>query len=156
MADDLDDLLDEFEEKYIGENKKKPKAKPRDDLDAILDEIGDIESVSLEKNTPKPVNEKSSKDDTKTCNRLRCLSCDFRVVAFDDYEWDSASDYLFFRNNAPDFQKLKANLIRKSGSRAYACQCSWRSLLSLKSHRSDVDIHLWAPRGFNPLLPWHE
>ncbi|XP_071770076.1 cilia- and flagella-associated protein 418 [Centroberyx gerrardi] len=63
----------------------------------------------------------------RSCDQLRCTSCDFRVLLFDDYEWDSSCDYLFLRNNMPDSQKLRAKLKRRTGLRAYACQCSWYS-----------------------------
>lgn len=33
------------------------------------------------------------------------------------------------RNNTPDRQKLRARLNRRRGFRAYACQCSWFSVL---------------------------
>ncbi|XP_029929086.1 cilia- and flagella-associated protein 418 [Myripristis murdjan] len=71
----------------------------------------------------------------RSCDQLRCTSCDFRVLMFDDYEWDSSCDYLFLRNNMPDSQKLRAKLKRRRGLRAYACQCSWfsaRELADLK------------------------
>ncbi|XP_053490236.1 cilia- and flagella-associated protein 418 isoform X3 [Ictalurus furcatus] len=32
----------------------------------------------------------------KACDQIRCTSCDFRVIMFDDQEWDSSCDYLFF------------------------------------------------------------
>ncbi|KAL4617145.1 hypothetical protein GN956_G22222 [Arapaima gigas] len=65
----------------------------------------------------------------RACDRLRCTSCDFRVATFDDCEWDPSCDYLFFRNNMPGGEKLQAKLRRRRGARAYACQCSWRSVL---------------------------
>ncbi|KAK6290775.1 hypothetical protein J4Q44_G00388280 [Coregonus suidteri] len=34
---------------------------------------------------------------------------------FDDHEWDPSCDYLFFRNNMPDCQKLRAKLRRRKG-----------------------------------------
>lgn len=46
---------------------------------------------------------------------MRCTSCDFKVVSFDDFEWDRSTDYLFLRNNAPEFERLKSNLNRKKG-----------------------------------------
>ncbi|XP_068425124.1 cilia- and flagella-associated protein 418 [Clinocottus analis] len=61
----------------------------------------------------------------RSCDQLRCTSCDFRVLTFDDREWNSSCDYLFLRNNAPDRLKLGAQLRKRSGSRAFACQCSW-------------------------------
>ncbi|XP_056261980.1 cilia- and flagella-associated protein 418 isoform X2 [Pseudoliparis swirei] len=61
----------------------------------------------------------------RSCDQLRCTSCDFRVLTFDDCEWDASCDYLFLRNNVPDRLKLAARLKKRSGSRAFACQCSW-------------------------------
>ncbi|RVE63070.1 hypothetical protein OJAV_G00163170 [Oryzias javanicus] len=43
----------------------------------------------------------------RSCDQLRCISCDFRVLMFDDYEWDQSCDYLFLRNNMPDCEKLR-------------------------------------------------
>ncbi|XP_039974062.1 protein C8orf37 homolog [Xiphias gladius] len=63
----------------------------------------------------------------RSCDQLRCTSCDFRVLTFDDCEWDLSCDYLFLRNNTPDRQKLGAKLKKRKGVRAYACQCSWFS-----------------------------
>ncbi|XP_074540023.1 cilia- and flagella-associated protein 418 [Halichoeres trimaculatus] len=63
----------------------------------------------------------------RSCDQLRCLSCDFRVLMFDDCEWDPSCDYLFLRNNMPDRQKLRAKLRKRRSYRAYACQCSWFS-----------------------------
>ncbi|KAF7647606.1 hypothetical protein LDENG_00169660 [Lucifuga dentata] len=74
---------------------------------------------------------------SRSCDQLRCTSCDFWVLLFDDCEWDSSCDYLFFRNNVPDHQKLKAKLKRRRGSRSYACQCSWfsaRETTDLRDH----------------------
>ncbi|XP_033117554.1 protein C8orf37-like [Anneissia japonica] len=77
----------------------------------------------------------------RSCNQLRCTSCDFKVVFYDDYIWHSTCDYLFLRNNVPDFQKLKAKLKKQKGSRAYACQCAWRSIKSLVDINTDHDLH---------------
>lgn len=67
----------------------------------------------------------------RVCDKLRCTSCDFSVVILNDYEWQKDCDYLFFRNNIPDFDKLKSKLTRRRGCCAYACQCSWRSVVQL-------------------------
>uniref|UniRef100_A0A3Q2DCQ4 Cilia- and flagella-associated protein 418 n=1 Tax=Cyprinodon variegatus TaxID=28743 RepID=A0A3Q2DCQ4_CYPVA len=63
----------------------------------------------------------------RSCDQLRCISCDFRVLMFDDSEWDASCDYLFLRNNMPDRHKLRAKLKKRKGLRAYACQCNWFS-----------------------------
>lgn len=51
----------------------------------------------------------------RSCDRLRCTSCDFQVVYFNDQEWNSKCDYLFFRNNMPNVRKLRQNLVKKRG-----------------------------------------
>ncbi|XP_041454005.1 protein C8orf37-like [Lytechinus variegatus] len=76
----------------------------------------------------------------KACDQLRCTSCDFKIVFYDDYEWDQSCNYLFFRNNVPDFQKLRAKLRKKKGCRAYACQCCWRSIRTLTNLSEDHDL----------------
>ncbi|XP_041376526.1 protein C8orf37 homolog [Gigantopelta aegis] len=68
----------------------------------------------------------------KTCNKLRCTSCDFRVITFDNFKWDRNTDYLFLRNNVPEFQKLKSKLVSKKGYRSYCCQCTWKSVQDLE------------------------
>lgn len=52
----------------------------------------------------------------------------------------SFSSFLFFRNNMPDYHKLKVKLRRKKGGRAYACQCSWHSTLSLTDLREQQQL----------------
>ncbi|KAJ1193160.1 hypothetical protein NDU88_002465 [Pleurodeles waltl] len=76
----------------------------------------------------------------RTCNRLRCTACDFSVATYDDYQWDKSCDYLFFRNSMPELDKLKSKMIRKRGSRAYACQCSWRSIQQLTELQLDQQL----------------
>ncbi|XP_052572547.1 cilia- and flagella-associated protein 418 isoform X1 [Peromyscus californicus insignis] len=76
----------------------------------------------------------------RACDRLRCVACDFRIVIYNDYMWDKSCDYLFFRNNMPEFHKLKAKLIQKKGARAYACQCSWRTVEELTDLQADHQL----------------
>lgn len=85
----------------------------------------------------------STGSEERVCDKLRCTSCDFNVVILNDYEWHEDCDYLFFRNNIPDFDKLKSKLSRKRGCCAYACQCSWRSIVQL--------TELWSG---DPHLKW--
>ncbi|XP_051577721.1 cilia- and flagella-associated protein 418-like [Myxocyprinus asiaticus] len=137
-----------------------------DDIDAVLQEILDDDYQPI--STHDPIATKISTSDScsqtiskccpvflggssvphgigtsisqRACNQLRCTSCDFGVAIFDDLEWDSSCDYLFFRNNMPDYYKLKAKLRRKKGGRAYACQCSWHSALSLSDLRDQHQL----------------
>nr|XP_020641072.1 protein C8orf37 homolog isoform X2 [Pogona vitticeps] len=76
----------------------------------------------------------------RTCDQLRCIACDFRVSHYNDYHWDKSCDYLFFRNNMPEFSKLKMKMVPKKGSRAYACQCSWRSINELTDLSTDRQL----------------
>jgi len=69
----------------------------------------------------------ASLKEKRTCSNLRCTNCDFKVIQIDDCEWHSSVDYLFLRNNMPDFNRIKKKLVKNNGSRAYACQCSWYS-----------------------------
>ena len=65
----------------------------------------------------------------KACDRLRCTACDFEVICFANEAWAGDVDYMFFRNNMPNEQKLRQRMVRKMGARAYACQCSWRTIV---------------------------
>ncbi|XP_018427836.1 PREDICTED: protein C8orf37 homolog [Nanorana parkeri] len=76
----------------------------------------------------------------RACSQLRCTSCDFSVLSFDDYKWDSSCDYLFFRNSMPEHSKLQSKMIRKKGTRAYACQCSWRSVYELTDLSKELQL----------------
>ncbi|GCC25713.1 hypothetical protein chiPu_0004124 [Chiloscyllium punctatum] len=76
----------------------------------------------------------------RTCDQLRCTTCDFRVIALDDYEWNKSCDYFFFRNNMPNLNKLKAKTLSRKGTRAYACQCSWRSIQELTDLREEQEL----------------
>ncbi|XP_076338827.1 cilia- and flagella-associated protein 418-like isoform X2 [Tachypleus tridentatus] len=76
----------------------------------------------------------------RACSNLRCLSCDFNVTMFDNYCWDQSTDYLFLRNNMPDFQRVKKKLSHKPGWRSYACQCQHRSVRDLAEVRKCEDL----------------
>eukprot|EP00050_Salpingoeca_kvevrii_P003324 m.221710 g.221710 ORF g.221710 m.221710 type:complete len:169 (+) comp10811_c1_seq4:319-825(+) len=78
--------------------------------------------------TDLPLGRNNGIDKEQGCDKLRCTACDFKVCIFDDYRWSDECQYLFFRNNIPDFDKLKPMLHNAPGTRAYACQCSWMSV----------------------------
>ena len=65
---------------------------------------------------------------SRCCNHLLCLSCNIDVVMFDNLAWMDEVDYLFLRNNIPDFGKLRTRMRNDRGTRAYACHCQWRSV----------------------------
>ncbi|XP_075438802.1 cilia- and flagella-associated protein 418 isoform X2 [Ascaphus truei] len=87
----------------------------------------------------------------RACNQLRCTACDFTIVIFNDYQWDASCDYYFLRNSMPELSKLQTKILRKKGTRAYACQCSWRSIQELTDLGTDQQLRWslfsnWRPR----------
>jgi Retinal Maintenance len=117
------------------------------DLDVLLDELdGGVSSYPISTSTQtqsQRTNSRTQNQPLKStlklkqgikctdllhkCQSLRCLGCDFRVVALIDREWTSGSEYLYFRNIYPDVQKLTVNTKARNGGRALCCQCSWVS-----------------------------
>lgn len=49
------------------------------------------------------------------------------MLFFYDHIWDPSIDYMFFRNNMPNVDKLSTKLVYNDGSTAYCCQCQWHS-----------------------------
>ncbi|KAH0517608.1 hypothetical protein LTLLF_119465 [Microtus ochrogaster] len=119
-----------------------------DDLDSLINEI--FEEPNFEKKPFQKFKSKSSSNTSvrasvqglskRACDQLRCIACDFRIVSYNDYMWDKSCDYLFFRNNMPEFHKLKAKLVQKKGARAYACQCSWRTVEELTDLQTEHQL----------------
>lgn len=62
------------------------------------------------------------------CDSLRCIKCNFEAIQFSGKSWSSTVDYMFFRNNMPNKEKLSTQLVHRPGSVAYCCQCSWISV----------------------------
>ncbi len=51
----------------------------------------------------------------RSCDKMRCTNCDFKVVIFDNCVWNPSLDVLFFRNYIFDDSKLKSALSKKPG-----------------------------------------
>lgn len=85
----------------------------------------------------------SSKLSQRACNNIRCVACDFKISAFNDFVWDETTDYIFLRNNMPEYEKLRAKLQVKKGWRAYSCQCERCSVDSLTEIQK-VITHKWV------------
>nr|XP_025870142.1 protein C8orf37 homolog [Vulpes vulpes] len=140
--DDLDSLINEiFEEPNLDKKpvKLKSKSSCNPSVRASTQSLGkSCSPVYLGGSTaPCGIGTNTSQ---RACDRLRCVACDFRVVSYDDYMWDQSCDYLFFRNNMPEFQKLRTKLVKKPGARAYACQCSWRTAEALTALQADPQL----------------
>jgi len=68
------------------------------------------------------------------CLKLRCTACDFNVLRFVGQCWSEKVDYLFFRNNFPDQEKLSKSLESSSKTTtSYCCQCSWLTVTKATS-----------------------
>ncbi|XP_007933045.1 protein C8orf37 homolog [Orycteropus afer afer] len=141
-ADDLDSLINEiFEEPNFDKKPFKLKSKSSDNtpVRASIQGLGkSCSPVYLGGSaTPCGVGTNTSQ---RACDRLRCIACDFWIVSYNDYMWDKSCDYLFFRNNMPEFHKLKTKLVKKIGARAYACQCSWKTAEELTDLQTDHQL----------------
>jgi hypothetical protein len=69
------------------------------------------------------------------CDALLCSQCNFKVLFFPRMRWQSSADYLFFRNNMPNTEKLSTRLERSEQSGAYCCQCQCASVLASEGKR---------------------
>ncbi|XP_055287851.1 cilia- and flagella-associated protein 418 isoform X1 [Moschus berezovskii] len=140
--DDLDSLINEiFEEPHFDKNRFKLKSKSSGNTSvrASIQGLGkSCSPVYIGGSTvPCGIGTNTSQ---RACDHLRCIACDFWVESYDDYRWDKSCDYLFFRNNMPEFHKLKTKLVKKTGTRAYACQCSWRTVEELTDLQTDHQL----------------
>ncbi|GAB1606756.1 protein C8orf37 homolog [Argonauta hians] len=155
--DDIEDLLNEVEKSIKSKANRQNCVVPKistvgaelDDLLAETDDIPDYkigkqvkheeipDSVEVVKcfpvylagsHNPCGLSNTSKK---LSCDKLRCTCCDMKVLFFEDFAWLSSLDYLFLRNNFPNFKKLKAKMKPEKGSRAYCCQCCWQTVNSL-------------------------
>ncbi|KAM9852459.1 cilia- and flagella-associated protein 418 [Aulostomus maculatus] len=130
ITEDIDALLEELLEDGDSSSQRAQPAEPPEGLQAekkSSSQAGGRKCCPVFLGGSAITNGVGTAASRRSCDQLRCTSCDFRVLTFDDREWDSSCDYLFFRNNMPDRQRLGAKLRRRGGVRAYACQCSWFS-----------------------------
>jgi len=58
---------------------------------------------------------------------FHCTKCDFQVLRINNNIWGDAVEYMFFRNNYPNVQKLRPQTVPRKDCCAYCCQCSWKS-----------------------------
>ncbi|KAF4526291.1 hypothetical protein B566_EDAN013652 [Ephemera danica] len=59
----------------------------------------------------------------KTCDSLRCTSCERSIVAMPHSSWQTDVDSQFLRQAAVQPSYLSTKLDLQEGARAYACQC---------------------------------
>ncbi|KAM4689441.1 cilia- and flagella-associated protein 418 isoform 1-T2 [Discoglossus pictus] len=139
--DNIDDLIEDILDVDFKEDGKKQRRKS-------ANQQSNNTSNQLQKKTCSPIYAGGSNIpfgigtsiSERACNQLRCTACDFNVMMFDDCEWDPSCDYYFFRNSMPEVNKLQTKTVRKYGVRAYACQCSWRSVKETFDLRRDQQL----------------
>ncbi|XP_030013340.1 cilia- and flagella-associated protein 418 [Sphaeramia orbicularis] len=144
-TEDIDSFLEELlEEDYSDSTSPKPEQFPKGDemVKKLSTQSGGRKCCPVFIGGSSVTNGVGTATSKRSCDQLRCTSCDFRVLTFDDCEWDSSCDYLFLRNNMPDCQKLKSKLKKRRAFRSYCCQCSWFSTSEVTDLRE------------RPLLRW--
>ncbi|XP_040828548.1 protein C8orf37 homolog isoform X3 [Ochotona curzoniae] len=165
MAKDLDELLDEVESKFcrpdplrlgMGEvpkgcgglthssdrNRAEAKenlrstetCKKEDDLDSLIKEI--FEEPDFDKKPFKVKPTSSGKISIRASIQGLGKSCSPVYLGGSSIPFGIGT-YTSQRNNMPEFHKLKAKLVKKKGTRAYACQCSWRTIEELTDLQTD-------------------
>nr|XP_033789571.1 protein C8orf37 homolog isoform X2 [Geotrypetes seraphini] len=166
MADDLDELLDEVESKFCrsevlraeasggsrsgdsgsqgrveknrSSNSVVRNSKEDDDIEGIIEDI--FHSVSFDEELVKPRSHTSTESTMKSSIQMSGKKC------CPVYLGGSKSPYgigtnLSQRNNMPEFSRLQEKMLKKKGARAYACQCSWRSVQELTNLAEDQHLH---------------
>lgn len=79
---------------------------------------------------------------------FQCMACDFQVLRIDNMVWGDSVDYMFFRNNYPNVQKLRPQLVKRRDCCAYCCQCSWKSAESAAPLADVAQGLRWKQIGF--------
>ncbi|XP_075682046.1 cilia- and flagella-associated protein 418 isoform X2 [Rhinoderma darwinii] len=151
MADnDLDQLLDEVESKYChpgtaptgaasgaattdrkeGKRSNNPAAIVSVDDENVDDLIEDILDVRFyednKKQKAKSIRQQPCRTSGEQSNKKCCpVYLGGTIIPF------GIGTSVSERNSMPEHSKLQTRMIRKKGARAYACQCSWRSVQHL-------------------------
>ncbi|XP_008846075.1 protein C8orf37 homolog isoform X2 [Nannospalax galili] len=112
--------------------------KKEEDLDSLINEI--FEEPDFDKKSFQKLKSKSA-GHTSVGASIQGLSKSCSPV----YLSGSAVPYgigtnTSQRNNMPEFHKLKTKLTAKKGARAYACQCSWRTVEELTELQAQAQL----------------
>ncbi|XP_062848167.1 cilia- and flagella-associated protein 418 isoform X2 [Trichomycterus rosablanca] len=159
MADNLDDLLDEVEAKFCRnisvssqricsfkadqvkhrQQRNKDPGQSTSDLYEAEDITNHIEAVLQEilcdddqaTGSHVPVSSKRYKESCPQTTLKKCCP----VYLGGSSIRIGVGTSITQRNNMPDYNKLRVKLKKRQGARAYACQCSWHSALTLSELR---------------------
>eukprot|EP00116_Pleurobrachia_bachei_P011628 sb/3471890/ len=168
MSDDLDKFLDNLDDFVadcaVEEKKNKITNSSRSSTQCVTEQDSEVDSIlndpdltspfrgskstpTITKNTlsgpyakcaSKCASLKIGPVSHKSCPNMRCSKCDCAIVVFDGYSWKSEVDYLFLRNNYPDFERVKSLLEKKKDARAFSCQCSHVSAVTVRPLPADL------------------
>jgi hypothetical protein len=122
---DLDDLMSDLNP-VTQRLKSVHKSSSTSELNTMDSSLSSVKCIAPHLGTSEVKEGQCTFIENRRCNHIRCTKCDFRVVSFDNQEWDESVNYLYFRNNYPETLSKKRN--SKRGSSAYCCQCSWISV----------------------------
>ncbi|XP_069477496.1 cilia- and flagella-associated protein 418 isoform X4 [Ambystoma mexicanum] len=159
MADDLDQLLDEVESRFCRTNeasntdtnpRRAPKARSQpnrtsnasvaaskhDDIDGLIQDLFEDVNFDEELVTPKI---KTSHQSFAKCSHMQSKKC-CPVYLGGSSAPSGLGTTSSQRNSMPELDKLKGKLMRRKGFRAYACQCSWRSIQQLTELQADPQL----------------
>ncbi|ELU14363.1 hypothetical protein CAPTEDRAFT_207302 [Capitella teleta] len=145
LDDTIDDLLQDTPLDHTASSPRVPIAKEVDSASGLFRQSSEKQATKkcfpvFIGGTETPLG-LSTTVNSRACNGLRCTDCDFKISTFDGFKWHASVDYLFLRNNMPDFHRLNPKLIKKKGCRAYACQCKWKSVEGdLTNLQSEIDL----------------
>lgn len=116
---DIDELINEIESSHRKVSiTKQPKTIPRrtSEIDSILSDLTSdspyIQSIHPPQASRKPSLLKCTRLDLITCDSIRCLSCDFKVLKLANRDWTKGNlpltsvDYMFFRNAMPNLAQI--------------------------------------------------
>ncbi|XP_028918235.1 protein C8orf37 homolog isoform X3 [Ornithorhynchus anatinus] len=162
MADGLDELLDEVESKFCGPDEAggtprggggpsgggrsrhrlskmcSETSKGEEDIDGLINEI--FEEPPFDKTPIKLKDKYSSHTSVRTSTQIHNKRCCPVYLGGSSAPWGIGTN-ISQRNNMPELGKLKARLVKKKGTRAYACQCSWRSVEELIDLQTAQRLH---------------
>ncbi|KAI4799760.1 hypothetical protein KUCAC02_016656, partial [Chaenocephalus aceratus] len=109
VTDDIDALLEELlEEDYSDSPPRKAEAAPKGpEVKKRSSQSGGRKCCPVFVGGSAVANGVGTATSKRSCDQLRCTSCDFKVLMFDDCEWDSSCDYLFFSAAGPLRRRLQ-------------------------------------------------
>lgn len=138
MASEIDQFLQDMHSPSKPTTNDKHKNKVSDIFDPICETGSTVCSTVKLANDIGDSETSSINQEINHCRRIHCLNCDHIVLRCPNHKWNNDCDYLFFRLNVPNYEKLSKKLSFDSDYCAYACQCQWISV----KQKHDISISI--------------